>query len=122
VIARGIYPLVLAEMGLATAIEALAETAPIPLRVGGLPPERFDPVVEATAYFVVAETVHDPAASRVTISGRRDGDTLTLAVDTDAPTVDLTRLSDRVGAAGGTIDRRSLDHRIVLEVELPCGS
>jgi signal transduction histidine kinase len=122
VIARGIYPLVLAEMGFAAAIEALAETAPIPLRVGELPPERFDPVVEATAYFLVAETVHDPAASRVTISGRRDGDTLTLAVATDAPTPDLTRLSDRVGAAGGTIHRRPQTENLVLEVEFPCGS
>jgi signal transduction histidine kinase len=122
VIARGIYPLVLAEMGLAAAIQALAETASIPLRVGELPPGRFDPVVEATAYFVIAETAHDPAANRVTISGHRDGDTLTLAVATDAPTPDLTRLSDRVGAAGGTIDRRPLNHNVVLEVELPCGS
>jgi len=122
VIARGIYPLVLAEMGLAAAIEALAETAPIPLRVGELPRERFDAVVEATAYFVVAETAHDPAASRVTIGARREGDTLTLAVTTDAPTLDLTRLSDRVGAAGGTIHRRPLTENLVLEVEIPCGS
>jgi signal transduction histidine kinase len=122
VIARGIYPLVLAEMGLAAAIEALTETAPLPVKVGELPPERLDPAVEAAAYFVVAEAVHDPAASRVTISGRRDGDTLTLAVTTDAPTLDLTRLSDRVGAAGGTIDRRPLTENLVLEVELPCGS
>jgi signal transduction histidine kinase len=122
VIARGIYPAVLAEMGLAAAIEALAETAPLPLRVGELPPGRFDPVVEATAYFVVAEAVHDPAASRVAISGRRNRDTLNLAVATDAPTLDLNRLSDRVGAAGGTIDRRPLTENLVLEVELPCGS
>jgi len=122
VIARGIYPLVLAEMGLAAAIEALTETAPLPVKVGELPPERLDPLVEAAAYFVVAEAVHDPAASRVTISGRRDGDTLTLAVTTDAPTLDLTRLSDRVGAAGGTIRSRRLNDNLVLEVEIPCGS
>ena len=78
--------------------------------------------MEAAAYFVVTEAVHDPTASRVTISGRRDGDTLTLAVTTDAPTLDLTRLSDRVGAAGGTILRRPLTDNLVLEVELPCGS
>jgi signal transduction histidine kinase len=122
VIARGIYPAVLAEMGLAAAIEALAETAPLPIKVGALPVERFDPVVEAAAYFVVAEAVHDPAASRVTIGGHRDGDTLRLEVATDAPTLDLTRLSDRVGAAGGTIHRRPQTENLVLEVELPCGS
>jgi signal transduction histidine kinase len=122
VVARGLYPAILAEMGLAAAIEALSETAPLPVKVGDLPPERFDPVVEATAYFVVTEAVHDPAANRVTIRGRRGGGTLTLAVTTDARTHDLTRLSDRVGAAGGTIRRRPLTDAVVLEVEIPCGS
>src|SRR5206468_6773358 len=61
VIARGIYPLVLAEMGLVAAIEALTEPAPLPAKVGDLPPERLDPAVEAAAYFVVAEAVNHPA-------------------------------------------------------------
>ena len=121
-IARGIYPAVLAELGFAAAIEALAETAPIPLRVGDLPRERLDRVVENTAYFVAAEVVHDPAVGRVRIGGRRDGATLFLTVDTDAPAGDLTRLFDRVGAAGGTIRRQALTDEVVLEVEMPCGS
>jgi signal transduction histidine kinase len=122
VIARGLYPAVLAELGLAAAVEALSETAPLRVKVGALPQKRLDAVVEATAYFVVSEAVHDPAASRVTISGRHDGDTLRLAVTTDAPTRDLTRLSDRVGATGGMIRRRPLSDNVVLEVEIPCES
>jgi hypothetical protein len=122
IIARGIYPAVLAELGFAAAIEALAETAPVPLKIGELPRERLDRVVEATAYFAAAEVAHDPAVGRVRISGRRDGDTLLLTVSTDAPTGDLTRLSDRVGAAGGTIRRRPLEDEVILEVEMPCGS
>jgi signal transduction histidine kinase len=121
-IARGLYPAVLDELGLSAALEALAETAPLPVKIGQLPAERFDQAVEATAYFVVAETVHDPAASRVAISGHRNGDTLTLLISTDAPTSDLTRLSDRVGAVGGTIRRRAQADDVVLEVEIPCGS
>jgi signal transduction histidine kinase len=121
-IARGIYPAVLAEMGLAAAIEALAETAPLPVKIDDLPRQRFDPVVEATAYFVCAETVHDPTASRVMIGGRREGSTLILTVSTDAPTDDVTRLSDRIGAAGGAIRRRPLPDAALLEVEIPCGS
>jgi signal transduction histidine kinase len=121
-IARGIYPAVLDEMGLAAAIEALAETAPLPVKIGDLPQERLDPVVEATAYFVCAVAVHNPEASRVTISGHRNSDTLNLAVTTDAPTHDVTRLSDRVGAAGGAIRRRSMTDRVLLEAEIPCGS
>jgi signal transduction histidine kinase len=122
IIARGIYPAVLAELGLAAAIEALSETAPLPVKISELPQERFDPAVETTAYFVVTEAVHDPAAKRVMISGLRDGDTLKLAVTTEAPTDDVTRLSDRVGAIGGTIRRRSLVDNVVLEVEIPCES
>jgi signal transduction histidine kinase len=122
VIARGLYPAVLDEMGLAAAIEALAETAPLPVKIGDLPWERFGPVVEATAYFVCAAAIHESEASRVMISGHRDGDRLGLAVTSDAPIRDLTRLSDRVGAAGGTIRQRTLTDGAVLEMEIPCGS
>ena len=40
-LAHGIHPAVLSDEGLAAAIEALAEEAP--LRIGGLPQERFSP-------------------------------------------------------------------------------
>jgi signal transduction histidine kinase len=122
VIARGIYPAVLAEMGFATAIEALAETAPLPIKLGELPRERLDPNVEATAYFVVADLARDPAAGHVTISGRRDGNKFALALTTDAPTNDVTRLLDRVGAAGGSVRTRPLTDQLALDVEIPCGS
>jgi signal transduction histidine kinase len=121
-IARGIYPAVLAEMGLAAAIEALAETAPIPVKVGELPPDRLDPGLEAAAYFAVAEAVNDPAAGRAKISGRRIGDRLDLVVATDASAYELTRLSDRIGAAGGVVRRHGHDDGIDLELELPCAS
>jgi signal transduction histidine kinase len=121
-IARGLYPAVLDELGLGAAIEALAETAPLPVKLDQLPSDRFDPVMEATAYFLCAEIVRDPAATRVTISGRRDGEKLRLAVTTDAPTRDLTRLTDRVGAAGGTIRRRPRTDGVALEAEIRCGS
>jgi signal transduction histidine kinase len=122
VIARGIYPAVLAELGFAPAIEALAETAPLPIKLGELPRERIDPNVEATAYFVVADLVRDPAAGHVTISGRHDGNKLTLAVTTDSVTNDVTRLVDRIGAAGGSVCTRPLTDKLALEVEIPCGS
>jgi signal transduction histidine kinase len=122
VIARGIYPAVLGKLGLAAALEALAETAPRPLKLGPLPRERLDATIEATAYFVVAEVVNAPGARRVTVGGLRDGDTLTLTISTDAPAGDLTRLSDRVGAVGGTIHRRTVDDDVILDLELPCAS
>jgi signal transduction histidine kinase len=121
VIARGIYPAVLAELGFATAIEALAETAPLPIKLGELPRERLDPNIEATAYFIVADLVRDPAAGHVTISGRHNGNNLTLVVTTDTVTNDVTRLVDRVGAAGGSVRTRPLTDKLALEVEIPCG-
>jgi signal transduction histidine kinase len=121
-IARGPYPAVPDELGLAAAIEALAETAPLRVKVDRVPSDRFDPVVEAAANFLCAETVRDPAASRVTISARRDGEWLRLAVTTNAPPPDPTGISDRVGAAGGTLRRRLRTDGVVLEAEIPCGS
>ena len=63
-LAQGIFPAMLAEEGLATAIEALAEAVPVPLAITALPGERFGASVEAAAYFVVAETVRQNAAAR----------------------------------------------------------
>ena len=54
-LAHGIFPAVLADEGLAAAIEALAEEGRIPIRIGSLPEGRFAPAVETAAYTVVAE-------------------------------------------------------------------
>src|SRR5215470_10428601 len=48
-LAQGIFPAMLAEEGLATAVEALAEA--VPLAITALPGERFGASVEAAAYF-----------------------------------------------------------------------
>jgi signal transduction histidine kinase len=55
-LARGLHPTILTEAGLRAAIEALAERTPIPVEVN-VPERRFEPAVEATAYFVVAEAL-----------------------------------------------------------------
>jgi hypothetical protein len=56
-LAHGLYPAALTEEGLGAALEALAEQTPSLLVLGQLPHERFEPKVEAAAYFVVAETL-----------------------------------------------------------------
>jgi len=49
-------------------------------------------------------------------------DALSLVITTDRSAMDLTRLSDRVGAIGGTIRRRLVeDGQVELEVTIPCG-
>ena len=62
-LAHGIFPAVLADEGLAAAVEALAEDGRVPIRIRSLPEGRFALGVETAAYTVVAEAV------RATTSG-----------------------------------------------------
>ena len=55
-LAHGIYPAVLTDEGLAAAVEVLTERSPIPITMVHVPEERFPSPVEATAYFVIAES------------------------------------------------------------------
>ena len=59
-LARGVHPTILTEAGLRAAVDALAERTPLPVTVD-IPERRFDPTVEATAYFVVAEALTNVA-------------------------------------------------------------
>jgi len=116
-LAHGIHPAVLSDEGLAAAVEALAEVAP--LRIAAVPQERFAPAVETAAYLVVAEA----AKTGVTCvsAERRDG---TLVVDVEAETEPegLLDLEDRVGALDGRVGiERASDGRVRIRAEIPCG-
>src|SRR5688572_10414870 len=54
-LAAGIHPAILTEVGLAGAIQTLADRSPIPVTVHVDVPGALPPTTEATAYFVVAE-------------------------------------------------------------------
>ncbi len=56
-LARGIHPSILTEQGLAPAIDALADRAPVEVRAVVGVDERLSEPVEAAAYFVVAEAL-----------------------------------------------------------------
>ena len=56
-LARGLHPAVLADRGLAPALETLASRAPLPVSVEGVPEERLAEPLEAAVYFVVAESL-----------------------------------------------------------------
>jgi signal transduction histidine kinase len=123
-VAHGIYPSILADEGLAAALEGLAEGSTVPLSVVGVPLDRLDPAIEAAGYAVVAEAL---AASRspVRVHGRREAADLVLTVSTDAlPDDALVELHDRIGAADGRMDvsRDAQPGRVVLSVVLPCVS
>jgi signal transduction histidine kinase len=133
-LAHGIYPAVLADEGLAAAVETLRERSSIPIRLVAIPEERFPGPVEAAAYFLVAEATGVIAASIgasvVTVAVKHDAGRLLVEVTEDGagePTAQvqasLTDLSDRVGALDGHIWSGQIPGRgVTIRAEIPCGS
>jgi signal transduction histidine kinase len=131
-LARGIAPPILADRGLAAAVEALGRRSPMPVTVDADPDQRPLPVVETAAYFVVAESLTNvakhaggaPARVRV----RRDGDALVIDIDDDGPGGadpgggGLTGLRHRVQALDGTLTVTSpVGEGTHVHAEMPCG-
>jgi signal transduction histidine kinase len=129
-LARGIYPAVLVDGGLAPALDALSERSPVPveLHVTG---ERFPPPIEATAYFTVSEAltnvVKHSGASVARVCVGRDGDVLRVSVGDDgtggadaARGSGLRGLSDRAAALSGSLVVESSNKGTTLTLELPC--
>jgi signal transduction histidine kinase len=120
-LAEGIYPAILTEAGLATALATLADAAPLPVELGEVAPERYPAAVERTAYYTVEEALHDAAArgaSFATVAASRAGDRLVVRVEDDGAErgAPLVRVADRVGALGGTVQAGVT----TLRAELPC--
>ncbi|GAB2460990.1 sensor histidine kinase [Jatrophihabitans fulvus] len=84
---RGIHPPVLADRGLAGAVEALALAVPVPVDCVVTLDGRLSAPLESAAYFAVAEAltnvVKHADATRAVVSIERSGDTLRLTVDDD---------------------------------------
>jgi len=116
-LARGIYPPLLADQGLAAALEAQARKAAVPVIVEPDGVGRYPQEVEAGAYFCVLEALQNVAkyagASRVTVQiGTEDG-ALVFEVRDDGSGFDplttsrgsgLQNMTDRVEALGGTLE------------------
>jgi signal transduction histidine kinase len=122
-LAHGLYPAALVEEGLGAALEALAEQTPSPLALGQLPQERFEPNVEAAAYFVVAETLKRSRPRRAAVDAARADGGLVVDIETDQqPPGELTDLEDRVGALDGRLLVQALPQGGTrIRAELPCG-
>jgi hypothetical protein len=99
-LARGLFPVVLRDEGLAAALGALAETTR--LRVLAAPAGRFQHTAETTAYLVAALAAD---AGPATVTARTTGDTLVMDVDVQGELDSLGDLDDRVGAIGGHLFR-----------------
>ena len=120
-LANGIYPAILTEAGLAPALEALADEAPLPVELDELASERQPPAVETTAYVTVAEAIEDAARRGAPFLSVRvrsaDGRLTITANDEGRPRSGrLPQLADRVGALGGTLEFGDTS----LRAEIPC--
>lgn len=132
-LARGIHPAILTEAGLGQALESLAEHAPMPVDVRTDVDGRLPPLVEATAYFVAAESLtniarHAKASAVILTASAADGWLRLTVVDDGVGGADPARgsglrgLIDRVAALGG---RLSIEEAGAggtrLTAEIPCG-
>ena len=121
-ITRGIFPAQLARSGLPTALGSLLARPDLTGRLtveesaAGL---RFDPRVEAAAYFCVAEATRafdHPIAAVLSVHGER----LHLSVSgTDGGDLSLSHMRDRIEATGGSVSTTSRDGRTFVEVRAP---
>jgi signal transduction histidine kinase len=133
-LSRGIAPPILTDRGLAAALHALAARGVIPVSLTVDPDlGRLPPVVESTAYFVVAEALtnvakHSGADDCAVGVARSDGRLLVGVTDDGeggahvAKGHGLAGLADRVRAVGGTLSVSSpAGGPTEIRAELPCG-
>jgi signal transduction histidine kinase len=119
-LARGIYPPLLADKGLAAALEAQARKVPFPVEVHPNGVGRYPAEAEATAYFCVLEALQNAAkyaeASSATVRLGQDEGNLVFAVADDGRGFDpattpkgagLQNMTDRVEALGGSVEVES---------------
>jgi signal transduction histidine kinase len=122
-LAHGIYPPLLADVGLAAALQAQARKAAVPVTVEA-EVGRYGQDVEAAVYFCVLEALQNVAkyarASAAKVTLGQDGQHLTFIVADDGRGFDpattplgtgLQGLADRLAALGGTIDIASIPGR-----------
>jgi signal transduction histidine kinase len=121
-LAHGIFPAVLADEGLAAALEALAEESRVPIRVDGVPETRYAASVETAAYTVVAEAARI-STQPLAVGASASNGALVIEVQTHGDGLDLTALEDRIGALDGRLAVvRGTDGAITIRAELPCAS
>jgi signal transduction histidine kinase len=119
-LARGIYPPLLADKGLAAALEAQARKSSIPVEVAPDGVGRYEQGLEAAVYFSILEAMQNAAkysgASRVSIRLAQSNGDLTFEVSDDGGGFDpsatgygtgLQGIADRLAALEGTLDVRS---------------
>ncbi|QEV18254.1 sensor histidine kinase [Streptomyces alboniger] len=129
---HGIHPQVLADYGLAAAIEDVADRCPVPVETAGVRLPRLPETVESAGYFAVREALANvgkhSGATRVRITAAHTDGALRVDVcddgrggaDPDRGT-GLTGLADRLAVLDGTLTVTSPQGGpTTLSVEIPC--
>jgi signal transduction histidine kinase len=119
-LARGIYPPLLADQGLAAALAAQARKSPIPTQVESDDLGRYSPDVESSVYFCTLEALQTVAkyasATQASVRLARDHGDLTFEITDDGAGFDtastgygtgLQGIADRLDAIGGSLAVRS---------------
>ena len=119
-LARGIYPPLLADLGLVAALNGQAAKSPVPVTVDSDGISRFPQEAEAAVYFCCLEALQNTAkyaqAARACIALRAQDGTLRFTVSDDGAGYDARRtpmgsglrnMADRLAALGGRLDVRS---------------
>jgi signal transduction histidine kinase len=117
-LARGLHPAVLSDRGLEPALQSLANRAPFPVEIAGVPLLRLDEGVEAAVYYVVSESLTNTAKhagaseARVEISTTNEEVVVEIS-DKGRGGASMDRgsglrgLADRIEALGGQLDLKS---------------
>ncbi len=131
-LANGLHPSVLADGGLAAALDDLAGRVPLVVELDVVP-GRFDAVVEEALWFVaceaVANTVKHARAHSLHLTVSSGGDTVRLVCRDDGVGgaqeggSGLRGIADRAEAVGGSLGVHSVPGRgTTIEAVVPCGS
>jgi GAF domain-containing protein len=132
-ISRGIHPAILSDAGLDDALEALARRSGIRVDLDVNFHGRFDPTLEATVYYVVAESITNAVkhakASMVAVRGGLRNGVIELEINDDGlggadprRGTGMIGLQDRVDTLGGTISFASpAGAGTTIRVRLPAG-
>jgi signal transduction histidine kinase len=131
-LAHGIFPSVLAEEGLAAALDELVAASDVPTRLDvrshidvGAEPAM---AAYATAAAVLGSVEHPAPDSRALISIDQADDMLTVRAEVEAGggalvATDFLNVADRVGALGGRFTRSQTETgTTVVTAVIPCGS
>jgi len=80
---------------------------------------RFNPRVEAAAYFCVAEAIHDLEGPVAVVLDAHDDELQLVMRGRDRGGLPLRHMHDRVEAAGGSVSITEQDGHTIIEVRAP---